>query len=153
MTTRGIQFLKKKGVSHEVVKYDHKEKGAEFAAQAAGFPLAQTIKTLVVALGNNRWVLVLMPGDRQLSLKKVAKACGSKRANMADIAAAQRLTGYTVGGISPFGTQKRLETVMDQSLPTYDQVMINAGQRGIMVKLSPKDMVECLGSVTADLSA
>ncbi len=135
-----------------MVKYDHKEKGAEFAAQAADFPLAQTIKTLVVAIDNKRWVLVLMPGDRQLSMKKVAKAFGAKRAAMADAAAAQRLTGSTIGGISPFGIQKRLETVMDQSLPPYEQVMINAGQRGIMVKLSPRDIILCLDSAIADLS-
>ena len=152
MTTRGIQFLKRQKIAHEMVKYDHMEKGAEFAAQAAGFPLAQTIKTLVVALDGKRWVLVLMPGDRQLSMKKIAKACGAKRAEMADTATAQRLTGYMVGGISPFGTQKRLEAVMDHSLAGYDKVMINAGQRGIMVKLSPGDIIECLGSATADLS-
>ncbi len=152
MTTRGIQYLKKHKITHEMVKYDHKEKGAEFAAQAAGFPLAQTIKTLVVSLGNKRWVLVLMPGDRQLSMKKIAKACGAKRAELADTSTAQRLTGYMVGGISPFGTQKRIEAVMDQSLLEYDQVMINAGQRGIMVKLSPEGIIECLGAATADLS-
>lgn len=153
MTTRGIQYLKKHKIAHEMVKYDHKEKGAEFAAQAADFPLTQTIKTLVVALDNKRWVLVLMPGDRQLSMKKVAKACGAKRAAMADTAAAQRLTGYTVGGISPFGTQKRIQAVMDRTLQEYDEVMINAGQRGIMVKLSPSDIIACLGIITADLSA
>lgn len=152
MTTRGIKFLKKKKILHEVVKYDHKEKGAEFAARAAGFPLAQTIKTLVVALDNNRWALVLMPGDRQLSMKKAAKACGAKRASMADTAAAQRLTGYKVGGISPFGTQKRIEVVIDQSLVDYDRVMINAGQRGIMVQLAPEDIVQGIGAITADLS-
>ena len=152
MTTRGIQYLKQHKIAYEMVKYDHKEKGAEFAAQAADFPLAQTIKTLVVAIDTSRWALVLMPGDRQLSMKKVAKAFGAKRAAMADTAAAQRLTGYTVGGISPFGTQKRLKAVMDHSLSDYDQVMINAGQRGIMVKLSPRDIIECIGSATADLS-
>ncbi len=152
MTTRGIQFLKKKGVRHHVVKYDHKEKGAEFAAQAADFPLDQTIKTLVVALDADRWVLVLMPGDRQLSMKKIAKACGAKRAAMADTTTAQRLTGYMVGGISPFGTQKRIEAVMDHSLQHHKQVMINAGQRGIMVKLAPEDIVKTLGAAAADLS-
>jgi Cys-tRNA(Pro)/Cys-tRNA(Cys) deacylase len=152
MTTRGIQYLKKHGFPHEVVTYDHQEKGAEFAARAANFPLPQTIKTLVVSLDTHRYALVLMPGDRQLSMKKVAKACGAKRAAMADTATAQRLTGYTVGGISPFGTTKRLDVVMDHSLPSFSQVMINAGQRGIMVKLNPGDIMKGLGAVTADLS-
>ena len=152
MTTRGIQFLKKNKVDHTVVKYRHEEKGAEFAAQAVDFPISQTIKTLVVQLDAAGHALVLMPGDRQVSMKKVAKAFGAKRATMADGADAQRLTGYLVGGISPFGTKKRLPVVMDASLQNYDRVMINAGQRGTMVQLSPADIAAVLGSSVADLS-
>jgi Cys-tRNA(Pro)/Cys-tRNA(Cys) deacylase len=153
MTTRGIQFLKQQGIAFEVVKYSHKEKGAAFAARAVGFPLAQTIKTLVVELDNSSCALVLMPGDRQLSLKKVAKAFAAKRVAMADTATAQRVTGYLVGGISPFGTKQRLPAVMDATLPSCPQVMINAGQRGTMVKISPADIIELLEAATADFSS
>ena len=152
MTTRGIQFLKKNGISHEIVRYDHKVKGAEFAAQAADFPLAQTVKTLVVALDAHRYVLALMPGDRRLSMKKIAKACGAKRAAMADTPTAQRLTGYMVGGISPFGTQKRLQAVMDHTLTPHTHVMVNAGRRGTMVKIAPGDIVKALNAGVAALS-
>ncbi|MEJ2155107.1 MAG: aminoacyl-tRNA deacylase [Desulfobacteraceae bacterium] len=152
MSTRGIQYLKNHRIPHEVVTYDHEEKGAEFAARAADFPLDRTIKTLVVALDSSRWILALMPGDRQLSMKKIAKACGAKRAAMADTATAQRLTGYRIGGISPFGTQKRLAVIMDRSLANHKKIMINAGQRGTMVKMAPGDMVQCLNALSADLS-
>ncbi len=151
MTTRGIQFLKRKGIDFEVVKYDHTEKGAEFAAHAVGFPLERTIKTLVVALDSKAWALVLMPGDRQLSMKKVAKAFAVKRAAMADTAAAQRVTGYLVGGISPFGTKKHLPTIMEIALQAYPQVLINAGQRGTMVKLAPGDIAQVLRADVIDL--
>ena len=151
MTTRGIQFLKSKKIQHTVVKYDHAAKGAEFAAQAVGFPLAQTVKTLVVALDDNSSALVLMPGDRQLSMKKIAAACGTKRAAMADTATAQRLTGYLVGGISPFGTQKRLPVVMEACLQGFAEVMINAGRRGIMVKMAPTDIIAVLDAKIVDL--
>jgi len=151
MTTRGIQFLKSKKIRHQVVKYDHQEKGAEYASQTVGFPLDRTVKTLVVALDGNTFVLVLMPGDRQLSMKKIASACGTKRAAMADTAAAQRQTGYLVGGISPFGTQKRLAAVMEASLLGHDEVMINAGRRGIMVKMAPADIVAALDAKISDL--
>jgi Cys-tRNA(Pro)/Cys-tRNA(Cys) deacylase len=151
MTTRGIQFLKSKQIRYTVVKYDHAAKGAEFAAQAVGFPLARTVKTLVVALDDNTFALVLMPGDRQLSLKKIAAACGAKRAAMADTASAQRLTGYLVGGISPFGTQKRLPVVMEASLEVLAEVMINAGRRGIMVKMAPADIIAVLDAKIVDL--
>lgn len=152
MATRGIQFLKKQHITHHVVTYAHGEKGAEFAAKAVDFPLPQTIKTLVVALDTKRHALVLMPGDRQLSMKKVAKACKAKRAAMADTATAQRLTGYQVGGISPFGTKKRLDAVMDTVLLSHPEVMINAGQRGVMVKMAPDDILAALQAASADLS-
>jgi len=152
MTTRGIQFLKRNRIAHQMVKYDHQEKGAEYAARAADYPLERTIKTLVVALDSSHFILVLMPGDRQVSMKKVAKACKAKRAAMADTDTAQRLTGYQVGGISPFGGKKRLPAIMDISLQPHGEVMINAGQRGIMVKMTPDDIVAALKSEIADLS-
>jgi Cys-tRNA(Pro)/Cys-tRNA(Cys) deacylase len=152
MTTRGIQDLDQKGIAHELVKYDHREKGADFAARAVGFALAQTIKTLVVALDGDRYVLVLMPGDRQVSMKKVAALCGAKRAAMADTATAERLTGYLVGGISPFGVKRALPVVMDAAAAAYDRVMINAGRRGLMVKLAPSDIVPALAALVADVA-
>jgi len=140
MSTRAIKFLQQKNAPFEIVKYGHEQKGAVFAAQAVGFPLERTIKTLVVSLGGNRFALALVPGNLQLNLKKMAGACDVKRVEMADTAAAERLTGYRVGGISPFGTSSHLPVVMEKNLLDYDSVMINAGQRGIMLKMSPVDI-------------
>lgn len=144
MSTRAIVWLKKKKVAFEIVPYDHEVKGAAFAAQATGFPLEKTVKTLVVDLGGKAFGLALMPGDRQLSLKKLARAFDVKKASMADAEAAERLTGYHVGGISPFGLRQRLPAVMEESLPRWDEVMINGGQRGIMLKMVPGDIVASL---------
>jgi Cys-tRNA(Pro)/Cys-tRNA(Cys) deacylase len=152
MSTRAIQFLTQRRILHEIVKYAHQEKGAEFAAQAVGFPLSQTIKTLVVALDDRQFVLALMPGDRQLSLKKIAAACDVKRAAMADSQTAERLTGYLVGGISPFGTKKPIAAVMEISLTAHSQVIINGGQRGTMLKMAPTDILKALAAQTAELS-
>lgn len=145
MSTRAIAWLKQKKIPFDVVHYDHEEKGATFAAQATGFPLEQTVKTLVVDLGGKSFGLALMPGDRQLSLKKLAKAFGVKKATMADTASAERLTGYHVGGISPFGLRQRLPVVMEESLQRWDEVMINAGQRGAMLKMAPGDILKAIG--------
>lgn len=152
MSTRAINFLKKRRISHEIVKYEHREKGAEFASRAVGFPLARTIKTLVVQLDPMSFVLALMPGDRQLSLKKIAAMCGAKRAAMAEIPDAERLTGYLVGGISPFGTPKDLKAVMDTTLLDHASVMINGGRRGIMIKMNPSDIVKVLTAGVADIA-
>ena len=145
MSTRAIVWLEKKKIPFDIVHYHHEEKGATFAAQATGFPLEQTVKTLVVDLGGKSFGLALMPGDRQLSLKKLAKAFGVKKATMADTASAERLTGYHVGGISPFGLRQRLPVVMEESLQRWDEVMINAGQRGAMLKMAPGDILKAIG--------
>ncbi len=153
MSTRAIKHLERIGAHFETITYKHKEKGAEFAAKAVGFPLERTIKTLVVDLGGARYALALMPGDRQLSLKRVAAACAAKRAAMADAPAAQRLTGYLVGGISPFGTRKALPVVMQASLLEFDRVMINGGQRGVLLKMAPADIANALDARVSDISA
>ncbi len=152
MSTRAIQFLKQKKISFEVVKYSHEEKGAEFAATATGYPLAATVKTLVVDLGEKNYALILMPGNRQLSMKHLAKACGVKRAAMADTRTAERLTGYQVGGISPFGTKQKLPVVMEADMLTLDKILINAGQRGTMLKMAPADIRKVLAPKVAVLA-
>jgi Cys-tRNA(Pro)/Cys-tRNA(Cys) deacylase len=145
MSTRAIQHLKWKEVSFEVIKYEHEEKGAAFAARATGFPLDRTVKTLIVDLGGRNYCLALLPGDRQLDLKQLAQEFAVKRAAMADTATAERLTGYLVGGISPFGTKQALPAVMEKRIREYAQVLINAGQRGVMLKMAPEDIVAALG--------
>jgi len=148
MSTRAIKFLRESGIPFDVITYEHEEKGAEFAAKAIGFPPERTIKTLIVELavdpGHKHYAMVLMPGDKQLVLKFLVKVFSVKRASMADKATAQRVTGYHVGGISPFGTKRPLPAVMEESLLAYDKVVINAGQRGVMLKMAPGDIVKTL---------
>jgi Cys-tRNA(Pro)/Cys-tRNA(Cys) deacylase len=85
MSTRAISYLKKKKIPYDVVKYEHREKGAEFAASTTGYPLERTIKTLVVELDRRSYCLALLPGDRELDLKKLASSAGIKRTAMVDI--------------------------------------------------------------------
>jgi Cys-tRNA(Pro)/Cys-tRNA(Cys) deacylase len=152
MSTRAIQYLRQKNVYFEVIKYEHREKCAEFAADAIGFPLENTIKTLVVALDTNDYRLALMPGNLQLALKRFARVCSAKRAVMADTSTAQRLTGYQVGSISPFGIKKYLPAIMDSSLSVYGKVAINAGQRGTMLVMRPSDIIDTLHCMITDIA-
>jgi Cys-tRNA(Pro)/Cys-tRNA(Cys) deacylase len=145
VSTRAISYLKKKIIPYEVVKYEHEEKGAQFAARATGYPLERTVKTLVVELDRKSYCLALLPGHRELDLKKLASVCGVKRSAMVDIKTAERLTGYSVGGISPFGTRQRMACVMESSILNTEAVLINAGQRGVMLKMVPSDIVTAIG--------
>ena len=90
MSTRAIAYLKRKKLPYEVVKYEHEEKGAEFAAKATGYPLARMVKTLVVELDRKSYCLALLPGHRELDLKKLAALCGAKRSAMVDIKTAEQ---------------------------------------------------------------
>ena len=152
MSTRAIAFLKKRKIAFEVLRYDHIEKGAVFAAQAIGFELAKTIKTLVVATESGSFALALVPGNGQLSPKRMARAMGVKQIALADIAAAERQTGYKVGGISPFATQRRMPAVMETELLNYDRIAVNAGQRGVMLIIAPAVIQKALGAKIASIT-
>ncbi len=153
MSTRAIDSLKKAGVAFETVRYKHLEKGAKFAARATGFDPGLTVKTLVVDLGQNRFALALMPGNQRLSEKKLARALGVKRLTMARPADAERITGYLTGGISPFATRCDLPVVMEKRLQQAGKVMLNAGKRGLMVKMAPEDIIRLLCCRVADICA
>ena len=151
MSTRAISFLKKRKIPYEVVKYEHREKGAEFAARVTGHPLERTVKTLVLELDTKSYCLALVPGHRELDLKKLATHFGVKRTAMVDIKTAERLTGYLVGGISPFGTKQRFWTIMESSILNNEEVLINAGQRGMMLKMAPDDILRVLDCKMASI--
>ena len=150
--TRGMRFLRQRRVAFDVHTYEHLEKGAEFAAAALGLPLDRFAKTLVVEAGGDP-VFALMPGDRELSLKKLARAAGAKQAQLADPRDAERVTGYLVGGISPFGARRALPAFLEESLLEHERIAMNAGQRGVIIELASADVVRLLGAVAADLAA
>jgi Cys-tRNA(Pro)/Cys-tRNA(Cys) deacylase len=97
-------------------------------------------------------VLALMPGDGNLSPRQLARATGAKRAAMADTATAERLTGYKVGGISPFGTRQRLPVVMERRLLDHQTVAVNGGQRGVMLVMVPGDILRAVDGRAADIA-
>jgi len=149
--TRATLFLKGKHIPFEIVEYEHLEKGAEFASGAIGMPIEQTIKTLVVELSPKGYLTLLMPGHRSVSFKKLAKICGVKRAAMVTADMAERLTGYLIGGISPFGMKNPLRVVMDAGLLAFNKVAINGGKRGIMLVMNPADIVKSVDADVVDL--
>ena len=151
MSTRAILALNSAGVPFEVITYAHRKKGAAFAAQAMGFPLEKTVKTLIANLGGPRYAVALLPGNIQLDLKKLAGIFGVKHASMADTVTAERLSGYLVSGISPFGLKQPLESVMDSAIMPHQTVAINGGKRGLMLKMAPGDIRAALGCRVADI--
>jgi Cys-tRNA(Pro)/Cys-tRNA(Cys) deacylase len=157
--TPAISALLAADVPHEVLRYHHDPLIESFGAEAVnelagvdGVDPQQVYKTLVIALPKGLAVAVL-PVPSQLSLKAAAAALGVSKATMADKAAAERSTGYVIGGISPFGQRKRLPTVVDCSAMRWDRVLCSAGKRGWDVVVHPQDLIGLTDAVTADIRA
>ena len=122
----------------------------EEAAQALGVDPGRLFKTLVVDLGGKLAVGVV-PVAGMLDLKAIASALSANSVRLADTAAAERSTGYVVGGISPIGQRKRLATVVDVSVNGWPTVYVSAGRRGLQVELPPADLVAITGAVLAPI--
>lgn len=124
------------------------------AAQALGVEEDRVFKTLLVTLqgGSTTHAVGVVPVSGKLSLKGIAIALGAKKADMLDPVAAERMTGYVVGGISPFGQRKVLPTVIDETATLWDTIFVSGGKRGLDIEVSPHDLVRILSATVADIS-
>jgi Cys-tRNA(Pro)/Cys-tRNA(Cys) deacylase len=156
--TPGIAALVKAGVPHEVVKFGHDPREASFGVEAvqalgrAGVAPEQIYKTLIIAVPDGLAV-AMVPVASKLSLKAAAAALGVAKADMAEPVAAERVTGYVLGAVSPFGQRRRLPTIVDSSALGWERVYCSAGRRGWDVAVSPQDLIRLTGAVTADIRA
>ncbi len=146
--------LTKAGITFSTHSYEHdpaaKSYGLE-AAEALGLEAAQVFKTLLVDV-DGKLAVGVVPVDQQLDLKAVAAALDGKKATMADPAAAERTTGYVVGGISPIGQKRRLPTVVDTTATEHDTVYVSGGRRGLDIGLAPADLIAVTAARTAPIA-
>ncbi len=151
MSSKGERFLIERGIPFESLEYGFRQKGSEYAAEALGVPLDVMLKSLVVRLSDSRFIFVIMPGSKDVSLKELARSTGVKEAQVASERDAQRLTGYLVGGISPFGARTQLPVYIDEGILKHGEIYINGGRRGLILKLRTKDLIGTLDPTVADL--
>jgi Cys-tRNA(Pro)/Cys-tRNA(Cys) deacylase len=152
--TPATALLAGQKVTHRIHSYPHtggQAYGPE-AAELLGLDPARVFKTLVAEVDGTLTVGVV-PVSASLDLKALAAAVGGKRARMADVAAAERATGYVAGGISPLGQRKRLPVVLDASASTYETVYCSAGRRGLEVELAPQELARLTGATLAPIAA
>ncbi|MFE6865207.1 Cys-tRNA(Pro) deacylase [Kitasatospora sp. NPDC057692] len=146
--------LETAAVPFTVHSYEHDPAAASYggeAAEALGVPAERVFKTLVADVDGVLTVGVV-PVAGQLDLKALAAAVGGKRAAMADPAAAERSSGYVLGGISPLGQRRPLRTVVDAGALAHPTVFVSGGRRGLEVELSPADLVALTGARTAPIA-
>jgi Cys-tRNA(Pro)/Cys-tRNA(Cys) deacylase len=153
--TRATAVLEQAKVAFTVHEYAYDPDAASIglaAAEALGVDPATMLKTLMV-LVDGKPALAITASDREISMKKVAAALHGKSAAMAPLADAERISGYKVGGVSPFGQKKRLPVAFDAAAAALPLVFLNGGQRGVQVRLDPRDAVRLLAAVVAEISA
>ena len=154
-TTRATQFLDKARVAYETVTYDYDPDADRIgmqAAEAIGAEPFRVLKTLMAEV-DGKPVCAVVPSDHEVSMKRLAAAFGGKSANMMKPADAERVTGYHVGGISPFGQKKRVPTAFEEAALAHGTVYMNGGPRGLQVQLKPADAMTALDAKAASLVA
>ena len=143
--TPATAFLKAKGIAFTEHAYEYVEHGGTaVSARSLGVPEHEVVKTLVMQDEEARPLMVLMHGDRKVSTKNLARQAGRKSIEPCRPEAAQRHSGYQVGGTSPFGTRKPLAVYMERSITRLPAVYINGGRRGLLVRLSSEDLLRVL---------
>ena len=152
--TRATKMLEGAGVAFSVHSYDYDPDADRIglqAAEALGEPPERVLKTLM-ALVDGKAVCVIVPSNREVSMKKLAAATGGKSAQMMKPADAERVSGYKVGGISPFGQVRLVKTAVEQEAMAHDLVFLNGGQRGLQVRLDPRAAASLLKAIVAPLT-
>lgn len=143
--TQAVRVLKSQKADFSLHLYRYEEKGGtSLAANTLTVDERRVIKTLVMEDGNGNPVLVLMHGDKKVSTKALARALGVKTIKPCEPQIAYKHTGYLVGGISPFGTKKPIKVCVEESILNLKKIYINAGKRGFLAEISPKDLERIL---------
>jgi len=155
LVTPAVMAVRRGKVEFELLAYEHDSSAASYGLEAAevlGLDPESVFKTLVAERDDGGLVVAMVPVARTVDLKALATAIGAKRVAMADPAAAERATGYVVGGISPLGQKKRLPTVIDASVLELSRVHVSAGRRGLEIALAPVDLIRLCDAATAPIA-
>jgi len=151
--TRALLALRARGVDFRVHKYTYrKESVTESAAREVGVDEHHVVKTLVMVDHDEEAFVMLMHGDKRVSTKAIARVLGTKSVSPADPRTAERLTGYLVGGISPFGLRRELPIYVEASILDLPRIFINAGRRGLLVEMRSEDLMSFLEPIAVNVA-
>jgi Cys-tRNA(Pro) deacylase len=152
-TTQAIRVLKDNNILYVLHSYTYEEHGGtSVSARELNVDEHHVIKTLVMEDENKKPFIILMHGDKEVSTKKLARLLGVKTISPCDPQTAHKHTGCLVGGTSPFGVKKPLEIYMESTIISLEKIYINAGKRGLLAEISPKDIIEFLEPVTVEVA-
>lgn len=151
--TQALRVLRAAGVAFETHEYAYVDKGGTAASSAAlGVDEHKVIKTLVLEDDTKEPLVVLMHGDKQVSTRNLARQIGARSVQPCKPETADKHSGYQVGGTSPFGTRRAMTVYMERTILELDRIWINAGRRGLLVSLDPKEAARVLAPVLVDVA-
>ena len=151
--TNVVRLLERDKIPHTLVTYevDENDLAATHVAEQLGENIAQVFKTLVLTAGARQYIVCVIPGDKELDLKKVACAAGAKKVEMLPMKELLPLTGYIRGGCSPIGMKKTFPTFVHHTVLDFDYIFVSAGVRGLQLRIDPNDLISFIGATIADL--
>jgi len=157
--TNAARFLDSLGIHYELRNYvvQPEEFSAIVVAEKIGLPPEQVFKTLLCSTSDRQHVFAVVPGPDELDFKKLARACGARKAEMASLKEVEPLTGYVRGGVTIFGARKDFAACIDETLELFDVISVSAGTRGVQILLSPADYLKAAnarsnGATLADIT-
>jgi Cys-tRNA(Pro)/Cys-tRNA(Cys) deacylase len=154
-STTATLVLERAKIPFTLHEYEHDPRAGSYgleASDALGVPPDRVFKTLVAAVDGGSLAVGVIPVHRYLDLKGLAAAVGGKKAVLAEVAAAERATGYVTGGISPVGQKKRLPVVIDETALDCGTLFCSAGRRGLEIEIAPADLVSVTGAGVAPIA-
>jgi Cys-tRNA(Pro)/Cys-tRNA(Cys) deacylase len=152
--TNAARILDGLGIAYRLQEYevDPEDLRATTVAAKIGMPPEQVFKTLLCTVGGGDYVFAVVPGDTELDFKKLARAAGVRKTEMAALKDVQPLTGYIRGGVTVFGAKKAYPAFADETVELFDEISVSAGHRGVQIVLSPPDYLRATGAIVADLT-
>ncbi len=152
--TNAARYLDSLGIAYELREYivHPEEFSAIVVAEKIGFPPEQVFKTLLCATSEHEHVFAIIPGPEELDFKKLARACGTRKAEMVSLKEVEPLTGYVRGGVTIFGARKEFPAYVDETMELFDVISVSAGTRGTQILLAPADYLRAANATVADLT-
>jgi Cys-tRNA(Pro)/Cys-tRNA(Cys) deacylase len=154
MKTNAARYLDSLGIAYELREYavDPEEFSALMVAEKIGMPPEQVFKTLLCVTSEREHVFAVVPGNEELDFKKLARAAGTRKAEMVSLKEVEPLTGYVRGGVTVFGARKDFPAYVDETIELFDVMSVSAGTRGTQIVLAPADYLLASGATIAALT-
>lgn len=152
--TNAARLLDKAGIPYSLIPYEVDENNlvAAHVAESLGEPVERVFKTLVLHGDRSGYIVCVVPGDREVNLKALAKASGNKKVEMIPMKDLLSVTGYIRGGCSPIGMKKRFPTFLHETALNFDTIFISAGVRGLQLQISPAELISFTGATSGDFA-